>query len=67
LVLVLVKKDNTVGDAVMVPNRIWKDMRATGFEQEALDAVKRGKFVAGTKDAAPADLWVVAAVKFARN
>ena len=67
LVLVLVKRDNTVGDAVMVPNRIWKDMRASGFEQEAIDAVKRGKFVAGTKDAAAADLWIVAPVKFART
>jgi tetratricopeptide (TPR) repeat protein len=67
LVLVLVKRDNTVGDAIMVPNRIWKDMRASGFEQEAIDAVKRGKFVAGTKDAAAADLWVVAPVKFART
>jgi hypothetical protein len=46
LILTQVKKDNTVGDAVMVPNRIWKDMRTTGFEQEAIDAVKRGKFVA---------------------
>lgn len=67
LVLVLVKRDNTVGDAVMVPNRIWKDMRATGFEQEAIDAAKRGKFVAGSKNAAPADLWVVAPVKFQRT
>ena len=67
LVLVLVKRDNTVGDAVMVPNRIWKDMRASGFEQEAIEAVKRGKFVAGTKDAAAADIWIVAPVKFART
>jgi len=66
LVLVQVKRDNMVGDAVMVPNRIWKDMRTTGFEQEAIDAAKRGKFVAGTRDANGADLWVVAPVKFSR-
>jgi len=66
LVLVQVKRDNTVGDAVMVPNRIWKDMRTTGFEQEAIDAAKRGKFVAGTRDGNGADLWVVAPVKFSR-
>ncbi|HVQ35347.1 MAG TPA: tetratricopeptide repeat protein [Candidatus Bathyarchaeia archaeon] len=66
LVLVQVKRDNMVGDAVMVPNRIWKDMRTTGFEQEAIDAAKRGKFVAGTKDGNGADLWIVAPVRFAR-
>jgi len=66
LVLVQVKKDNTVGDAVMVPNRIWKDMHTAGWEQEAIDAIKRGKFVAGTKDGNAADLWVVAPVKFSR-
>ena len=66
LVLVQVKTDNTVGDAIMVPNRIWKDMRTAGWEQEAIDAVKRGKFVAGTKDGKAADLWVVAPVKFTR-
>lgn len=66
LVLAQVRKDNTVGDAVLVPNRIWKDMRSTGFEQEAIDAVKRGKFLAGTKDGASAELWIVVPVKFAR-
>jgi hypothetical protein len=48
----------------MVPNRIWKDIRATGFEAAAFDAVRRGKFVAGTKDGQPAQLWLVVAVKF---
>jgi len=41
-------------------------MRSTGFEQEAIDAVKRGKFLAGTKDGASAELWIVVPVKFAR-
>ena len=50
----------------MVPNRIWKDLRTTGFEQEAIDTVKRGRFTAGTKDRQPADLWLVVAVKFSK-
>ena len=65
-VLALVRPDATVGNTVLVPNRIWKDIRKTGFEAAAFDAVKRGKFAAGTKDGQPAELWVVIAVKFAR-
>jgi len=66
LVLAQVRQDAAVVNTVMVPNRIWKDIRTTGFEAAALDAVKRGKFVAGTKDGQPADLWVVVAVKFTK-
>jgi hypothetical protein len=57
----------TVGNTVLVPNRIWKDIRKTGFEAAAFDAVKRGKFAAGTKDGQPAELWIVVPVKFSRS
>ena len=67
LVLAQIRQDAAVMNTVMVPNRIWKDMRASGFEAAAFDAVKRGKFVAGTKDGKTADLWIVVAVKFSRN
>jgi len=67
LVLTLVRQDGVVVNTVMVPNRIWKDIRATGFEAAAFDAVKRGKFVAGTKDGQLAELWIVVAVKFSRT
>jgi len=67
LVLSQVRQDGVVTNTVMVPNRIWKDMRTSGFEAAAFDAVKRGKFVAGTKDGKAAELWLVVAVKFARN
>lgn len=67
LVLALVRQDGTVADTVMVPNRIWKDIRATGFEAAAFDAVKRGKFAAGTKDGQPAELWIVVLVKFTKQ
>jgi tetratricopeptide (TPR) repeat protein len=66
LVLTLVKADGSVGDTVMVPNRIWKDIRSTGFEAAAFDAVRRGKFSPGTKDGQPADLWIVISVNFSR-
>ena len=56
-----------MGSTVLVPNRIWKDIRASGFETEAADAVKRGKYAPGSKDGKPADVWVVVAVKFART
>jgi tetratricopeptide (TPR) repeat protein len=67
LVLTLVREDATVVNTVMVPNRIWKDIRATGFESAAFDAVKKGKFLAGTKDGQPAELWIVVPVKFVRS
>jgi hypothetical protein len=66
LVLTLVRQDGAVGDTVMVPNRIWKEIRATGFEAAAFDAVKKGKFAAGRKDGQPADLWIVVLVKFTK-
>ena len=66
LVLALVREDAAVTGTVMVPNRIWKDIRATGFEGAAIDAVKRARFAPGTKDGKPAELWIVVAVKFAR-
>ena len=65
LVLALVGRDATVANTVMVPNRIWKEIRTSGFEAAAFDAVRRGRFSAGTKAGEPADLWVVVAVKFA--
>jgi tetratricopeptide (TPR) repeat protein len=67
LVLALVQQDAMVVNTVMVPNRIWKDMRTTGFEAAAVDAVKKGKYAAGKKDGQPADLWIVVPVKFDRN
>ncbi len=66
LVLTQVREDAAVVNTLLVPNRIWKDIRTTGFEAAALDAVKRGKFVAGTKDGQPAELWLVVAVKFTK-
>jgi tetratricopeptide (TPR) repeat protein len=64
LVLALIRQDAAVADTVMVPNRIWKDIHASGFDVAAIDAVKRGKFAVGTKDGQPAELWVVVPVKF---
>jgi len=66
LVLTQVRQDAAVVNTVLVPNRIWKDIRATGFEAAAFDAVKRGKFVAGTKDGQPDELWIVVSVKFTK-
>ncbi len=66
LVLTQVRQDAAVVNTLMVPNRIWQEIRTTGFEAAALDAVKRGKFVAGTKDGQPAELWLVVAVKFTK-
>ncbi len=67
LVLTRVSKIGAVVETLMVPNRIWKDMRSTGYEQEAFDAVKRGKFAPGQKDGQTAELWVVVSVKFSRK
>jgi tetratricopeptide (TPR) repeat protein len=67
LVLTQVRQDAAVVNTVLVPNRIWKDIRATGFEAAAFDAVKRGRFVAGAKDGQPAELWIVVVVKFTKQ
>lgn len=64
LVLTLVLADATAGNTVMVPNRIWKDIRTTGFEGAAYDAVKKAKFTAGNKNGQPAEMWLVVPVKF---
>jgi len=66
LVLTQVRQDAAVVNTLLVPNRIWKDIRTTGFEAAAMDAVKRGKFAAGTKDGQPAELWLVVSVKFTK-
>jgi len=66
LVMTQVRQDAAVVNTLLVPNRIWKDIRTTGFEAAAVDAVKRGKFAAGTKDGQPAELWLVVAVKFTK-
>lgn len=66
LMLAQIRGNGSVASTVLVPNRIWKDIRASGFETEAAEAIKRGRFAAGTKDGQPADLWVVVAVKFGR-
>ncbi len=66
LVLTQVRQDAAVVNTLLVPNRIWKDIRTSGFEAAAQDAVKRGKFVAGTKDGQPAELWLVVSVKFTK-
>jgi tetratricopeptide (TPR) repeat protein len=67
LVLTRVSKIGAVLETLMVPNRIWKDLRSSGFELEAFDAVKRGKFAPGQKDGQTAELWVVVSVKFSRK
>ena len=66
LVLTQVRQDAAVVNTLLVPNRIWKDIRSSGFEAAAFDAVKRGKFAAGTKDGQPAELWIVVSVKFTK-
>jgi len=67
LMLAQISGTGAVLGTVLVPNRIWKDIRTSGFEAEAADAVKRGKFAPGTKNGQPADLWTVVSVKFARQ
>jgi tetratricopeptide (TPR) repeat protein len=64
-VLTLVRQDGAIVDTVLVPNRIWKDIRSSGFEAAAINAVTRARFAAGTKDGDVATLWLVVAVKFA--
>ena len=66
LVFTQVKIDGTVAQTLLVPNRIWKDIRSSGFEAMAFEAVRRGKFTPGTRDGRGADLWIVVPVKFTR-
>ena len=35
-------------DMLLVPNRIWQEIRTLGFEEAAFDAVRRSRFEPGT-------------------
>jgi len=67
LVLASIQPGGLVGETLVLPNRIWKDLRDSGFEEAAFAAVRKGKFLAGTKDGQGIPLWVVVPVKFARQ
>lgn len=64
LVIVRVLKDGTPGSMDVVPNRIYREMREKGFEAAALDAVRKGRFEAGTREGEPADMSLLVPVLF---
>jgi Flp pilus assembly protein TadD len=64
LVIVRVLKDGTPGSMDVVPNRIYREMREKGFEAAALDAVRKGKYEAGSRDGEPVDMSVLVPVLF---
>ena len=67
-VLALIRQDAAVVNTVMVPNRIWKDMRTSGIRRRG---VRRREDAASSSPArktdSPRELWVVVPVKFARS
>lgn len=64
LVIVRVLQDGLPGSMDVVPNRIYREMREQGFEAAALDAVRRGKYEAGTRGGQPADMSILVPVVF---
>lgn len=64
LVIVRVLKDGTPGSMDVVPNRIYREMREKGFEAAAIDAVRKGRYEAGTRNGEPADMSVLVPVLF---
>jgi tetratricopeptide (TPR) repeat protein len=64
LVLAQIKVDDTIGEIVVVPSRLGKDLTEKGFAQAGIDAVKKGKYRAGTKDGKPVDMYLPVTVRF---
>lgn len=53
------------GESVLVPNRIWKELQAKGFVDEAVEAVRRSRFVEGLgADGKPAVRWAFVTISF---
>lgn len=64
-VLARVVRDGKVGETVIVPNRIWQEIRSLGFEEAAFDTARRSRFSPGVgADGKPAEKWAIVKVPF---
>jgi hypothetical protein len=50
---------------IVIPNRIWNEVRTLGFDREAKDAAMRSRYEAGIgADGKPAERWAIVRVPF---
>lgn len=65
LVLARVSTAAKVLETIVVPNRIWQEIRSLGFEEAAFDCVRRSRFHSGVgPDGNPVEKWAIAKVPF---
>lgn len=64
-VLARIGVDGKAAEILPLPNRIWDEMRAMGFEEAAFEAVRRGRFEPGTDSAGvPAARYIFLDIPF---
>jgi tetratricopeptide (TPR) repeat protein len=64
LLFAQVKADATLGDVIVVPSRLGKDLKDLGFADAAIDTARKTKFKAGTKNGQPADMYLPMTIPF---
>jgi TonB family protein len=64
LLLAQVRPDGTLGEIVVVPSRLGKDLKDLGFADAAIDAARKGRYKAGEVNGKPATLYVPIVMRF---
>jgi TonB family protein len=64
LLFAQVKADGTLGDVLVVPSRLGKDLQTLGFADAAIDTVRKEKFKPGTRNGQPADMYLPQTIPF---
>jgi len=64
LVFAQVKADSTLGDIIVVPSRLGKDLKDLGFADAAIETVRKEKFKPGTRNGQPADMYLPLTIPF---
>lgn len=64
LLMVQVKADGTLGDILVVPSRLGKDLKDLGFADAAIETARKEKFKPGTKGGQPVDMYLPQTIPF---
>jgi tetratricopeptide (TPR) repeat protein len=64
LLFAQVKADDTVGEVIVIPSRLGKDLKDLGFADAAIETARKQKYKAGTKNGQPADMYVPLTIPF---
>lgn len=64
LVVAQILQNGTVGSAFLVPNRILAELKTYGFEEAALETVRKGRYSPGVRGGKAADMYVAVPLEF---